>query len=221
MKRPIASYIKITTKHGEPVKGSQYGKHIGTDYSTPANTVVVAPVGGKIASSHWSNAVGNVVEIDGDDGRRHRILHLNRRDVATGARVSEGQQIGLSGSTGSTSTGAHVHWDARKGGTGYADGFGNYYDTEALYQESIKPKPTPPATGGKRLYFDPIGQTATFYPVKGGTYAMKIKDSTFNWNVLKNEGNRVLVNSKSAGGDCWVYLKYTATGKTIPGRYIK
>lgn len=78
---------------------------------------------------------------------------------------------------------------------------------------------TPPS--GQRLYFDPIGQTATFYPVRGGTFAMKIKDASYNWRVLENQGNRVRVNSASAGGDCWVYLKYTATGQTIPGRYVK
>lgn len=223
MKRPIANYTRISSKHGDTVKGSKYGKHLGTDYAVGVNNVVVAPVGGKVASSHFSAAVGHTIEIDGDDGRRHRVLHLNRRDVATGARVNEGQQIGLSGNTGSTSTGPHVHWDARKGGTAFDSGFGNFYDTEALYQESIKPKPTPtpPASSGKRIYFDPIGQVATFYPVKGGEYKMKIADPSFNWNVLKNEGNRVLVNSKSAGGDCWVYLRYTNTGNAIPGRYLK
>jgi hypothetical protein len=76
------------------------------------------------------------------------------------------------------------------------------------------------AEAGQRLYFDPIGQTATFYPVKGGTFAMKIKDASYNWSVLENQGNRVRVNSASAGGDCWVYLKYTNTGSTIPGRYV-
>jgi len=224
MKRPIATYTRITTKHGAPVSGSKYGKHLGTDYATPVGTVVVAPVGGVIATQGLSIAVGNYIELEGEDGRRHRVLHLNRREVSNGARVSEGQRIGLSGNTGSTSTGPHLHWDARKRGTAFGDGFDNFYDTEALYQESIKPKPTPPVSSGKRLYFDPIGQIATFYPVNGGEYKMKIADASFNWSVLEDQGYRVRVNSKSAGGDCWVYIIYQTganKGKRIPGRSVR
>lgn len=88
--------------------------------------------------------------------------------------------------------------------------------------KTTSPPSTPtPSSTGKRVYFDPIGQVATFYKVSGGTFAMKIKDSSYNWNVIKDEGNRVLVYSASAGGNCWVYMKYTATGNAIPGRYVK
>lgn len=80
---------------------------------------------------------------------------------------------------------------------------------------------TPPVSIGQRLYFSPVGQTATFYPVAGGSYKMYIKDASYNWAVKENLGNKVRVWSKSAGGDCWVYLKFTSTGATIPGRYIK
>lgn len=82
----------------------------------------------------------------------------------------------------------------------------------------------PAPSSGKRLYFDPIGQTATFYKVAGGTFAMKIKDASYNWRVLEDQGYRVRVNSRSAGGDCWVYIIYQTSakkGQRIPGRYIK
>ena len=95
-------------------------------------------------------------------------------------------------------------------------GWGESVNGIRVIEEYIDPAPT-----GKRLYFDPIGQTATFYPVRGGTFAMKIKDASYNWCVLEDKGNKVRINSASAGGDCWVYLKYTATGQTIPGRYVK
>lgn len=99
-------------------------------------------------------------------------------------------------------------------------GWGESINGVRVIQWIDEPKPAPAATG-KRLYFTPIGQTATFYPVRGGTFAMKIKDASYNWNIIENQGNRVKVYSASAGGDCWVYLTYTATGKPIPGRYIK
>lgn len=222
MKRPVATYTKITTRHGDPVSGSQYGKHIGTDYATPTGTVVVAPVSGRIVAQGFSATVGHYMEMEGNDGLRHRALHLSKREAPNGP-VIEGQRIALSGSTGSTSTGPHVHWDARKTGTAFNGGFHNFVDTEALYQESIKPKPTPP-TGGKRLYFDPIGQVATFYPVKGGEFKMKIADPSFNWSVLEDQGFRVRVNSRSAGGDCWVYIIYQTganRGQRIPGRQVR
>lgn len=223
MLRPVATYSKITTRHGAPVSGSMYGKHLGTDYATPLNTVVVSPVTGKVNTQGNSATVGNWIEIAGDDGKLHRMLHMNAREVTNGQRVNEGQRIGLSGSTGSSSTGPHMHWDARKAGTTVNGGFGNFYDTEALYQESIKPQPTPPSSG-KRLYFDPIGQTATFYKVSGGTFPMVIKDASYNWSVLEDQGYRVKVNSKSAGGDCWVYIIYQTgaqKGQRIPGRSVR
>lgn len=95
-------------------------------------------------------------------------------------------------------------------------GWSTSVDGGQVIQYAADPAPT-----SQRLYFDPIGQTATFYRVSGGTYAMKIKDASYNWRVLENQGNRVRVNSASAGGDCWVYLKYSNTGNTIPGRYVK
>ena len=114
------------------------------------------------------------------------------------------------------------------------DGSGNGLDGNAIRYRNISksrilgvlrpkvtaPKPAPKPTG-KRLYFSPIGQTATFFRIGGGTFSMKIKNASYNWRVLENLGNKVRVSSASAGGDCWVYLKYSATGKTIPGRYIK
>lgn len=160
MRRPSSS-THVTSTHGSPAKGF-YGKHLGTDYALPSNSSIVAPVSGTIAAQGWSDAVGHYLEIDGTDGRRHRLLHLNRRLVPNGMYVSEGQQIGLSGSTGTSSTGPHIHWDARKAGTGFADGFGNYVDTEALAKASA----TPPATGdsriGKLLYLHAVPQWSVY-----------------------------------------------------------
>jgi len=101
-------------------------------------------------------------------------------------------------------------------------GWGETLNNVRVIEYVADSKPAPSL--GKRLYFDPIGQTATFYPVKGGTFKMHIKDSSYNWNILENQGYRVRVNSASAGGDCWVYMIWqtgTDKGKAVPGRYIK
>jgi|GEM_PF-5557663 len=161
MRRPSSS-TNITSKHGSPT-GGFYGKHLGTDYALSLNNPIVAPVNGKIAAQGWSNTVGNYIEIDGDDGRRHRLLHLNQRLVPNGRYITEGQQVGLSGSTGSSSTGPHIHWDARKGGTGFGDGFANYVDTEALV---VAQPPAPVPTGdtriGRMLYLHPVPQWSVY-----------------------------------------------------------
>lgn len=160
MRRPSSSKI-VTSKHGSPASG-YYGKHLGTDYALASNSPIVAPLNGVVAANGWSDSVGYYIEINGADGRRHRLLHLNRILTYNGAYVTEGQQIALSGNTGTNSSGPHIHWDARKGGTGFADGFANYVDTEQL----VKDSETPPATGdnriGRLLYLHPVPQWSVY-----------------------------------------------------------
>lgn len=198
MRRPLDSYTSITTRHGEPVLGSTYGKHLGTDYAVALNTPVKAPVAGKIATQGWSDSVGNYIEIDGVDGRRHRVLHLNARQIANGAQVSEGQQIGLSGSTGSTSTGPHVHWDARKGGTGFGDGFANFVDTEKLAQEGV----TPPSSQWN------VGDKAWLRATEWRIYKPGVKP------VVGNEFQKIRPNDYHEGPNGQIGVIYTILGAT-------
>lgn len=195
MRRPIDSFSSITTRHGEPVPGSSYGKHLGTDYAVSVNTPVKSPVNGKIATHGWSDLVGNYIEIDGDDGRRHRVLHLNQRQIANGVRVSEGQQIGLSGSTGSTSTGPHVHWDARKAGTGFGDGFNNFVDTEALVTSQ-------PSAGWK------VGDRAWLRATEWRIYKPGVKP------VVGNEFQKIRPNDYHEGPNGQIGVIYTIKGTT-------
>lgn len=142
MIRPVAKYTKITSRHGDAGSG-YYGRHLGTDYAVPVGTVVRAPIAGTVARTGKSSEVGNFIEINGTDGRLHRLLHLSRIDVRGGQKVKEGQNVALSGGakgTDNSSTGPHLHWDARKGGTDFYSGFANYFDTEKL----LTP-PKPPA----------------------------------------------------------------------------
>jgi murein DD-endopeptidase MepM/ murein hydrolase activator NlpD len=223
MRRPLDSTHTITTKFKETGTGS-LGYHLGIDYAAPIGTPVYAPVSGVIAERKETSGPGSggkQYELHGDDGRWHRLLHLNEFVSSKGDRVNEGQLVGKSGATGDV-TGPHLHWDVRKPNTTWNASINNYFDPEVLVTQAAKPQTA--SASGRRLYFSPIGQTATFYPVKGGTFPMKIKDSSYNWNVLEDQGYRVKVNSASAGGDCWVYIIYqngADKGKTIPGRTVK
>lgn len=131
MRIPLDTYSWVSSRHGDPVAGSRFGKHLGVDLACAVGTVVYAPVAGVIRSVTTTAQVGKQIELAGDDGRYHRFLHLSSQDVLAGQRVKEGQRIGLSGNTGSSSTGAHLHWDIRKP-SGWADSYSNYANPATL-----------------------------------------------------------------------------------------
>lgn len=84
--------------------------HKGVDWAVPTGTAVVASCGGTVIKAGWGSGYGYVVYIRHEDGRETRYAHLSRILVSTGQRVSQGQKIALSGSTG-VSTGPHLHFE--------------------------------------------------------------------------------------------------------------
>lgn len=63
--------------------------------------------------AHWSNT-GWYIEVRHDDGWITRYFHLSRIDVAVGQRVTQGQQMGVTGNTGFDAAGdqyaPHLHF---------------------------------------------------------------------------------------------------------------
>ncbi len=90
--------------------------HLGTDFAaatgTPARTVGDGVV--KFAGSQ--NGYGNVVFIRHRNGHETVYAHLSKISVRRGQGVSQGQTVGLVGSTGWT-TGPHLHFEFRVNGT--------------------------------------------------------------------------------------------------------
>jgi len=86
--------------------------HEGIDIGSPCDAPVWAVLSGTVTATGAGASSGNYVRIDhGVVGGRHLVtssLHLNTIQVAPGQAVARGQQIGLSGSTG-LSTSCHVH----------------------------------------------------------------------------------------------------------------
>ena len=91
------------------------GPHRGLDYSVPVGTPLKAVASGTIVKVYETRVLGHVIElrcwVGDEDNRRLRIFaycHLDKADIKVGKKVRQGEVIGLSGNSG-TSSGAHLH----------------------------------------------------------------------------------------------------------------
>lgn len=93
--------------------------HSGIDYAVPMGTPIRASNSGRVIFSGWQGGYGKVVIIDHGNctGAPTTTLyaHMSQQKVSVGQMVSQGQIIGLSGSTG-YSTGPHCHFEVRING---------------------------------------------------------------------------------------------------------
>ena len=115
---PAPASHTITSNYGGrsyPLDGS-YNYHLGTDIGASYGTPVVSYQAGTvlIASYHWS--YGNYAVVDHGNGLSTLYAHMSALTVSAGQSVSAGQQVGLVGSTGS-STGPHLHFEVRINGS--------------------------------------------------------------------------------------------------------
>lgn len=84
--------------------------HRGTDYAAPTGTPVYAAGDGRVIKAGYSRANGNYVFIQHGEQFVTKYLHLHKRRVKQGQRVSQSQVIGTVGSTGAA-TGPHLHYE--------------------------------------------------------------------------------------------------------------
>ncbi|MBF2017223.1 MAG: peptidoglycan DD-metalloendopeptidase family protein [Rivularia sp. T60_A2020_040] len=98
--------------------GPRWGRmHKGIDIAAPTGTPINAAADGVVESAGWNRGgYGNLVDIRHADGTLTRYAHNSKVLVSKGQQVEQGQRISLMGSTG-FSTGPHLHFEIRKGGT--------------------------------------------------------------------------------------------------------
>jgi murein DD-endopeptidase MepM/ murein hydrolase activator NlpD len=84
--------------------------HRGTDYAASRGTPVYAAGDGRVSKTGYSSANGNYVFIAHGEQYQTKYLHLHKRKVKKGQRVSQSQVIGTVGSTGAA-TGPHLHYE--------------------------------------------------------------------------------------------------------------
>ncbi len=91
--------------------------HMAYDISNRSLPPVVAADAGTVSTvSQLRYGYGNHIIINHGDGFSTLYAHLSQINVSSGQRVSQGQVIGIVGSTG-RSTGPHLHFEVRQGGT--------------------------------------------------------------------------------------------------------
>lgn len=219
MIRPIKSYTRISTRFAEQPDPGRFGRHLGIDYAAPVGTPVYAPAAGVVTQVVTGTVGGKTIEVRAA-GRLRRFLHLSRQDVRVGQAVKEGQQLGLSGRSGQVS-GPHLHYDVRADGTAWSGSFGNYVDPEAELAEANKPVPNtgkfamPPI--GTRVKLDKGITRTTFDKFGRKVGSIYTTDDTWVYRVRGINGNRIVINSASGGGDGVELALYYLSGGRIAG----
>lgn len=103
----ISSNFNMKRLH--PVLGT-LRPHRGTDYAAPTGTPIYAAGDGRVVKSAYSRANGNYVFIQHGEQFETKYLHMHKRNVKVGDRVTQGQVIGTVGATG-LATGPHLHYE--------------------------------------------------------------------------------------------------------------
>ncbi len=99
--------------HSELRKSLGLGPHRGVDYGIPRNTPLKAVGSGTIVKVYRSEILGWVVElrtyVTAEKIRIFAYCHLDGVTIKEGTKVKQGDVIGVSGNSG-TSSGPHLHF---------------------------------------------------------------------------------------------------------------
>ena len=115
---PILGTPTISSLFGpraQPVAGASTN-HQGIDYAVPVGTPVEAAGDGTVIFAGVQSGFGNTVVIDHGGGVTTLYGHLSFIGVSVGQSVGDGQQIALSGATGTVS-GPNLHFGVYENGS--------------------------------------------------------------------------------------------------------
>ena len=135
------TYLFITSPFGmrqDPMDKSKQQMHKGIDIRCKHDTVLATENGGKVVSVNQNvNTAGGksiTVEYNREDGSKVQTtyMHLSEVNVKVGDAVSAGQKIGVTGNTGTRTTGEHLHFGVK---TIAADGTSRDVDPSSYLAE--------------------------------------------------------------------------------------
>lgn len=98
-----------------PISGARR-LHTGVDMNGSCGEPIYAATSGTVVTASWYGGYGNAVVIDNGGGVATLYAHQTSLAVGSGQSVSTGQVVGYVGTTG-YSTGCHLHFEVRLGGT--------------------------------------------------------------------------------------------------------
>jgi murein DD-endopeptidase MepM/ murein hydrolase activator NlpD len=119
---------------------NQWRAHTGVDYAAPTGTPVRTVGDGLVAFAGWQNGYGNVVQVQHNASQSTLYAHLSKVLVHKGDRVSQGEKVALSGSTG-WATGPHLHFEFRVNGV--------FHDPLTIARQS---EAQPVSTAGRAVF---------------------------------------------------------------------
>jgi len=109
LKAPL-KYSRISSRYTKrrfhPVQ-RRWKAHLGTDYAAPRGTPIRSVGDGVVIAASYTGGNGNYVKVKHNATYTTQYLHMSRRAVRQGQRVTQGQVIGYVGSTG-LATGPHL-----------------------------------------------------------------------------------------------------------------
>jgi len=120
LKTPLKFEPRITSRFSRsrmhPVL--KYARaHNGVDYGAPTGAPVVSVSSGSVSFAGWTSGGGRTVRVRHSSGYESEYMHLSAiaEGVRPGARVNQGDLVGLVGMTGLAS-GPHLHYGLRRNG---------------------------------------------------------------------------------------------------------
>lgn len=116
---PVDLYkVKGTMGYGErmnPVTRKN-DFHRGMDFAIQEGENFYAPAVGLVLESGFETKLGNYLLIKHDDEYSTFYAHFKNASVKVGDKISTGQVLGITGNTGTFSTGPHLHYEVIKNG---------------------------------------------------------------------------------------------------------
>lgn len=116
-------FMLVTSPFGlrtDPMDSSKQQMHKGIDIQTNLDDVLATENHGKVVAvnqnAHTAGGKSVTLEYQRENGDKCQInyLHLSSVDVKIGDEVKAGQKIGISGNTGTRTTGEHLHFGVKQ-----------------------------------------------------------------------------------------------------------
>ena len=90
--------------------------HSGIDFAIAEGEKILSTANGVVVDTKFDSEKGNTILIKHNETFSTFYSHLKSVLVKVGDKVVKGQEIGLSGNTGTSTTGSHLHYEVHKNG---------------------------------------------------------------------------------------------------------